>query len=590
MLIAARNGMLVKHNDMSPATGQNGGVVLDRIQNKPIIMDGHSKHIELGSPQFFMQESIKVMRESISESRNDAKPTPFVGAVVVFPNGKYDTACRGELREGDHAEYTLLERKHRADNLEGCTLYSTLEPCAPGARHLPKLACAERIVNARIRKVYIGVQDPDPTVAGKGIKYLEEHNIKVELYPRDLQKQIEEANKDFLAAANERAKLVRDDEPNKSKSGIESIEPYVSIADLSEELFAKFAKQFDLNIEDKNRFYRQLSQIGILERDRDGYKPTGIGYLLFGERPQLRYHNACINCVFQREGYQEEIYKVDGPLLLQHQKLYEWYQARIPSQTDRSRPERQVRLDYPVEVINELSKNAIIHRDYSITGAPIHFIIRENEIIIKSPGLPVSPIKLESIKDFSAPSLSRNPEIMFVFEAMKLAEQRGLGFDTVRKLRPNYDLPLPLVTYEEPYIVFTLPRNNKSSVVAAYTDSELQVLEILRLTGRKTRAEVEQMISLGGKTVSRTFNSLIKKGLVVKVGGGRSTSYMTKEMWLQQRKMTQRELLLPAISEAQDSQYSGQRPKINVSKGEKNREGGAYSGHVAGVDVPNNRQ
>jgi ATP-dependent DNA helicase RecG len=42
----------------------------------------------------------------------------------------------------------LLERKHRDERLDGSFLFATLEPCAPGARKHPKMACAERIVNA----------------------------------------------------------------------------------------------------------------------------------------------------------------------------------------------------------------------------------------------------------------------------------------------------------------------------------------------------------------------------------------------------------------------------------------------------------
>lgn len=562
MLIAGRNGMVVKHKNVAPTLGQTGGVVLDRLNTRQV------QH----SPQYFMEKSIEVMRQSVSESRKDAKPTPLVGAVIVFPNGKYDTACRGELREGDHAEFTLLERKHRSDNLAGCTLYATLEPCAPGARHSPKLGCAERIVNARIKKVYIGIEDPDPLVAGKGVKYLQQHGVEVELYPRELQKQIEDVNKTFLSAALDRAKQFDTSEKSdKMQSGIESVLPDTLVGDLSEKLLKRFAEKANLCIEDSKQFNRQLAQIGILERDKAGseYRPTGIGCLLFGEKPQLRYHQACINCIFRREGYREDIYKIDGPLLEQPQKVYEWYKARLPGQTDRSQPERQVRLDYPPEVINELVKNAILHRDYSIEGAPIYFEITDNEVIIKSPGLPISPINLELIKNFSAPSLSRNPKIMFVFEAMDLAEQRGLGFDTVRRLRSDYNLPLPVVTYEDPYIVFTLPRNNQASVVAEYTDGEQQVLEILRLTGRKTRGEIEKMISLGGKTVSRIFNSLIEKGLVVKVGGGRSTSYMLKEAWIQQQgesssNMVQGELSLPVKATDQSGVHSGQKSGQDV--------------------------
>ena len=103
-------------------------------------------------------------------------------------------------------------------------------------------------------------------------------------------------------------------------------------------------------------------------------------------------------------------------------------------QIDRSEPGRKYIYNYPIEVINELVKNAILHRDYDIEGAPIYVEINDDAIIIKSPGYAVPPIKLDQISNFSAPSLSRNPKIMFVFDALDLAEQRGLGFMTVRAL------------------------------------------------------------------------------------------------------------------------------------------------------------
>src|SRR5512140_2925981 len=48
-----------------------------------------------------------------------SKGEALVGAVLVKPDGRIDTACRGELHDGDHAEFTLLERKNRAARLDG---------------------------------------------------------------------------------------------------------------------------------------------------------------------------------------------------------------------------------------------------------------------------------------------------------------------------------------------------------------------------------------------------------------------------------------------------------------------------------------
>ena len=127
----------------------------------------------------FMEQAIEVMRLSVSEPRPDGKASPLVGALLVRHDRSIVTACRGELREGDHAEYTLLERKNRDQRLDGSILFATLEPCAPGCRRHPKLGCAERIVLARIKEVYVGIEDPDPTVDRKGIKYLQDNGVTV---------------------------------------------------------------------------------------------------------------------------------------------------------------------------------------------------------------------------------------------------------------------------------------------------------------------------------------------------------------------------------------------------------------------------
>ncbi|MFN9292806.1 MAG: deaminase, partial [Planctomyces sp.] len=149
------------------------------------------------------------MRQSIAERRGDEKPSPKVGAVMIVPpenaNGRNRiiTAHRGELREGDHAEFTLIERKCRDWKLDGSVLFATLEPCAPGARSAPKLSCAERIVNARIKEVWVGIEDDNPTVAGKGIEYLRRNGITVHMFESRFQKVIAEENKTFFEWARQ---------------------------------------------------------------------------------------------------------------------------------------------------------------------------------------------------------------------------------------------------------------------------------------------------------------------------------------------------------------------------------------------------
>jgi pyrimidine deaminase RibD-like protein len=145
-------------------------------------------------PNEYMKLAVEVMKNSLPE-RKKKDPSPYVGAVLVFPDGTIETAYRGEFREGDHAEYALLDKKNRTKDLSGCWLFATLEPCAPGARNAPKIPCSERIVNARIAEVWFGIEDPDPKVDHGGIKHMQDNGVKVHQFDKDLHKEMRDKYK-----------------------------------------------------------------------------------------------------------------------------------------------------------------------------------------------------------------------------------------------------------------------------------------------------------------------------------------------------------------------------------------------------------
>lgn len=486
----------------------------------------------------FMELSVDVMKSSIQEKRPDEKPSPFVGAVMVRQDLTFETAYRGELREGDHAEFTLLERKCRSEKVEGNVLFATLEPCAPGARHFPKLGCAERIVNARIAKVFIGIEDPDPSVCRKGIQWLIDNGVEVEMYPRDLQVEIEECNKEFLKAAIERARLAEEEEPKEViLSNTENVVANSILDDLSEDKISAFMERAQLGAFHTPEGLRSIMQLGLVDvthndKGESIFAPTGLGLLLFGKRPQLVYPNAVIRSTYKSEGKNEDIETVEGPLVDQPKKIFDWYEKRLGRQIDRSDPERKYFYDYPIDVINELMKNAILHRDYDIKGAPIYLEINDDAIIIKSPGNAVPPIQLDQIANFNAPSLSRNPKIMFVFDALDMAEQRGLGFMTVRELPKKYGLPLPLVSYEDPYLVFTLPRNVEAvrkmdDILSELGESELRILDFFKLNDGQyfSKSEVVNSLGIFARTAERELKHLVDLKLLIRDGVGRGTVY-----------------------------------------------------------------
>lgn len=105
--------------------------------------------------------------------RATARPNPWVGAVVVAADGRlFDGATQPP--GGPHAEIVALEAAGPAT--VGATLVTTLEPCCHTGRTGP---CTEAIVAAGVGRVIIGVDDPDPNVAGRGVDQLRSAGIEV---------------------------------------------------------------------------------------------------------------------------------------------------------------------------------------------------------------------------------------------------------------------------------------------------------------------------------------------------------------------------------------------------------------------------
>lgn len=101
-------------------------------------------------------------------------PNPSVGAVVVEPGGRIISCGWTGPGGRPHAEANALAEAGGA--ARGATLYATLEPCAHWGKTPP---CADAIVEARIARVVYGVGDPDPRVAGKGLRRLRKAGIDV---------------------------------------------------------------------------------------------------------------------------------------------------------------------------------------------------------------------------------------------------------------------------------------------------------------------------------------------------------------------------------------------------------------------------
>ena len=482
-----------------------------------------------------MEKAVDVMRRSVAERRADGKSSPLVGAVLWEPEGDTETAYRGEFRDGDHAEYTLLERKKQAAKLDKAVLFVTLEPCAPGARQPPKLSCAQRIVLARIKEVWVGIEDPDPTVDRRGIRYLQENGVAVRMFDLDLQREIREANKPFLEQALTRAQAEEELAETPSLSDLEDAIPSVNLRDLSSEALDRYRES--ANIDDPPEsaaFLRRLLQLGLLEGGADGRAvPTGFGLLLFGREPRSSLPQAGLLATIQLEDGREEVRDFDGPQVFAPEQALQWLRDRLPNPIDRS-DARRVEVNKRLwEMVREAVVNALIHRDYAIKGAKCQLIATEDTINVMSPGAPVEPITLEQMRWFNAPMLSRNPVPHYVFSRMELAEERGLGLKSLREGAESAGLPLPQYKWVPPYVSLTIYRNAAalaselagSAASARLTGDRKTVWEIASARDRVTTRELITRTGYDERKIQRILAGLREGGLLQRKGNGRATRY-----------------------------------------------------------------
>ena len=108
--------------------------------------------------------------------RGSTSPNPWVGAVVVDADGRVAGEGATASPGGDHAEVRALAAA--GDRAAGGTLVVTLEPCAHHGRTPP---CTGTVIAAGVRRVVVGVEDPDPNVCGRGLDALRAAGIEVEV-------------------------------------------------------------------------------------------------------------------------------------------------------------------------------------------------------------------------------------------------------------------------------------------------------------------------------------------------------------------------------------------------------------------------
>jgi len=109
------------------------------------------------------------------KGRGRTSPNPMVGAVLV-KNGQ--VVGEGYHARAGEAHAEILALRQAGEEARGSTLYINLEPCIHYGKTPP---CAPAVIEAKVRRVVIGMEDPNPLVTGRGLKSLKKAGLDVEI-------------------------------------------------------------------------------------------------------------------------------------------------------------------------------------------------------------------------------------------------------------------------------------------------------------------------------------------------------------------------------------------------------------------------
>lgn len=493
--------------------------------------DKRKKYSSIELMEMAYQESLFSIHDHVN------KPDPLVGAILINADGLIlATSHRGELRIGEHCEFTLIERKLKSENLKGCHLYVTLEPCIDKVRNLPKRGCATHIFKARLSKVFIGIRDPDIDIENLGANELIEKGIEVEDFHSDIADKIRASLAEFIKYKEAQKLIIQKEREEKPVSYLKQSAPNTTIASFYKPAVDEFIRNSQATFSYPSQEFNDWAlSFELATKEGDNNIPTKLGLLLFGENADHALSHTIFKVEIDYGGGNIEIEDFGGPVSTQLPRVLKFIQDKgLKLTIDRSKAKRETVSDFPMEVLREVIANAIIHRDYSITEANNYIYIGPEKIIVRSPGLPMQPLTIDDLRTLDLPSISRNPKIMYVYNRMGLAEARGIGLRNMKNL-PKLGFPLPTFNLKGNVLEIVFVRDaslipeQKGINANELTKEDRDGLFFIQQNEPIAVKDYAEHFDLTNKTAQRRIARLFEKGLLDREGENRWIKYSIKK-------------------------------------------------------------
>ena len=213
------------------------------------------------------------------------------------------------------------------------------------------------------------------------------------------------------------------------------------------------AQGLDADEEPQPRFEDDMRNAGVLASSDGRLQPTLFGVMVFGRDPQS--HPQTSSFFVQCAAYAGldsgadvvSVGESKGRLEDQVHRSLGWFASLGRGETYRGilREDNREELE---RALREALVNAVIHREYAITGSPVLFEVFSDRIDVTSPGTLPNHMEVESVRAGSRPR-SRNESMAHAMVVARLMERRGRGWPVMRRAMREFNGTEPELVNEE---------------------------------------------------------------------------------------------------------------------------------------------
>ena len=163
--------------------------------------------------------------------------------------------------------------------------------------------------------------------------------------------------------------------------------------------------------------------------------------------------------------------------------------------------------EIPEAALREAVLNAMIHRDYFISGR-ILIEIYEDKVKILNPGK-----LLFNPKDFGNVSILRNPILAGCLQRTEFIEKIGSGIKRIKKLFPSVRFNI-----DTDWFCIIFKRQKSIESIKSSEKSSEKILALIKQNPRISAREISEKIKLSSRAIEKQINNLKKEGLLERIG------------------------------------------------------------------------